>query len=99
MYDNAFDMELAPKNIFSASPENKSKPGGWVRGRGFPHMLTNKLTDDIYIGQSIDISKRFKNYFNTGDLKTKQSLIISRVARERNYAKLALIKYGYSNFF
>lgn len=63
--------------------ENKSKPG--------IYMLTNKLTDDI--------SKRFKNYFSTGYLKTKQSLIISRVAcAARNDATLALIKYGYSNF-
>ena len=51
-------------------------------------MLTNKLTNDIYIGQSKDISKRFKNYFNLSYIKSKDSFIISR----------ALIKYGYSNF-
>jgi hypothetical protein len=27
-------------------------------------MLTNKLTEEIYIGQSIDISKRFKEFLN-----------------------------------
>jgi len=42
----------------------------------------------IYIGQSIDISKRFKNYFNMSYIKSKDTFIISR----------ALIKYGYSNF-
>ena len=51
-------------------------------------MLTNKLTNDIYIGQSKDISKRFKNYFNLSYIKSKDSFIISR----------ALLKYGYSNF-
>jgi group I intron endonuclease len=42
----------------------------------------------IYIGQSIDISKRFINYFNPSYIKSKNSFIISR----------ALIKFGYSNF-
>jgi len=42
----------------------------------------------IYIGQSVDISKRFRNYFNLSYIKSKSSFIISR----------ALIKYGYSNF-
>lgn len=61
--------------------ENKGKSG--------IYMLTNKLTNDIYIGQSIDISKRFKHYFNLSYIKSKDSFRISR----------ALIKYGYSNFY
>jgi group I intron endonuclease len=60
--------------------ENKGKSG--------IYMLTNKVTNDTYIGQSADISKRFKNYFNLSYIKSKDSFIISR----------ALIKYGYSNF-
>ena len=51
-------------------------------------MLTNKLTDEIYVGQSVDLSKRFIRYFSLSYLKSKESLIISR----------ALIKYGYVNF-
>lgn len=74
VYENAFDMR---KDILK---ENKGKSG--------IYMLTNKLTNDIYIGQSADISKRFKNYFNLSYIKSKSSFIISR----------ALIKYGYSNF-
>lgn len=73
-YENVFDMK---KDIFN---ENKSKSG--------IYMLTNKLTGDIYIGQSIDISKRFKNYLNLSYLKKSNSYKISR----------ALIKYGYANF-
>jgi group I intron endonuclease len=73
-YENAYDMR---KDILK---ENKGKSG--------IYMLTNKLTKDIYIGQSNDISKRFKNYFNLSYIKSKDSFIISR----------ALIKYGYSNF-
>ena len=52
------------------------------------YKWTNKLTNDIYIGQSRDLSKRFIHYFNLSYLKSKETLVISR----------ALIKYGYSNF-
>lgn len=74
IYENVFDMK---KNIFN---ENKGKSG--------IYMLTNKLKEETYIGQSIDISKRFKNYLNPSYLKRSSSYKISR----------ALIKYGYSNF-
>jgi len=52
------------------------------------YKWTNKLTNDIYIGQSIDLAKRFIKYFSISYLKNRKSLVISR----------ALIKYGYSNF-
>jgi group I intron endonuclease len=74
VYENIFDMK---KDILN---ENKGKSG--------IYMLTNKLTKDLYIGQSINISNRFKNYLNLSYLKSKDSLKISR----------ALLKYGYSNF-
>jgi group I intron endonuclease len=74
IYGDAYDMR---KDILK---ENKGKSG--------IYMLTNKLTNGIYIGQSVDISKRFRNYFNLSYIKSKDSFIISR----------ALIKYGYSNF-
>jgi group I intron endonuclease len=51
-------------------------------------MLTNKLTGDFYVGQSIYLSKRFMKYFNLSYINSRKELIISR----------ALIKYGYSNF-
>jgi group I intron endonuclease len=74
-YEDAYTMR---KYILK---ENKGKSG--------IYMLTNKLTKDIYIGQSIDLSKRFRKYFSPSYIKSKDSLIISR----------ALIKYGYSNFY
>jgi group I intron endonuclease len=74
LYENALDMR---KNILN---ENKDKSG--------IYMITNKLTGDIYIGQSKNISNRFKNYFNLSYLKSKDSYKINR----------ALIKYEYSNF-
>lgn len=73
-YENAYNMR---KDIFI---ENKSKSG--------IYMLSNKLTNDIYIGQSIDISKRFRNYFNFSYINSKNSSFINK----------ALIEFGYSNF-
>lgn len=73
-YENIFDMK---KDILN---ENKGKSG--------IYMLTNKVTKNIYIGLSTDLSKRFKNYFSLSYLKSKTNLIINR----------ALIKYKYSNF-
>jgi excinuclease UvrABC nuclease subunit len=42
----------------------------------------------IYIGQSMNILKRFRNYFNFSYIKSKDNFLISRV----------LIKYEYFNF-
>jgi len=73
-YENLFDMKKIILN------ENKGKSG--------IYMLTNKITKNIYIGQSSNLSNRFKNYFNISYIKSQANLIINR----------ALIKYGYSNF-
>jgi group I intron endonuclease len=71
------DLSKMRKNILN---ENKGKSG--------IYMLTNKLNNKIYIGQSSDISNRFKNYLNLSYLEKSSSKKISR----------ALIKYKYFNF-
>jgi group I intron endonuclease len=57
-------------------------------GKAGIYMFTNKTTGDIYVGQSIDLRKRFLNYFNLSYINRRNELVINR----------ALIKYGYSNF-
>lgn len=74
VYVNAYSMK---KTILK---ENTGKSG--------IYMWTNLLTGDIYIGQSPDLSKRFRKYFTISYIKSRKELIISR----------ALIKYGYANF-
>jgi group I intron endonuclease len=74
LYEDAYSMR---KSIIK---DNKNKSG--------IYKWTNKLTNDIYIGQSVDLAKRFIRYFNLSYLKNRETLIISR----------ALIKYGYSSF-
>uniref|UniRef100_UPI0030E2A719 hypothetical protein n=1 Tax=Dematophora necatrix TaxID=2751867 RepID=UPI0030E2A719 len=76
LYDDAFSPQ-ARKLIIK---DNKNKSG--------IYKWTNKLTNDIYVGQSINLAKRFMRYFNLSYLKNRESLVISR----------ALIKYGYFNF-
>jgi group I intron endonuclease len=73
-YEDAYSM----KKLIIKNNKNKSGIYKW----------TNKLTNDMYIGQSIDLAKRFMKYFNLSYLKNRETLVISR----------ALIKYGYSNF-
>ena len=73
-YEDAYLM----KKLIIKDNKNKSGIYKW----------TNKLTNDIYVGQSVDLAKRFIRYFNINYLKNRETLIISR----------ALIKYGYSNF-
>ena len=74
VYENAFEMrkEILKENI----------------GKSGIYMWTNNLTNDIYIGQSINLSNRLKKYFTLSYLNSKNNLRISR----------ALIKYGYFNF-
>jgi group I intron endonuclease len=74
VYENAFDIR---KVIYK---ENTDKSG--------IYMFTNKLTNDIYIGQSKNLVNRFRKYFSPSYLKHKENLLISK----------ALIKYGFSNF-
>jgi len=74
VYEDAYSMKKA------ILKENKGKAG--------IYMLTNKLTGGIYVGQSIDLRKRFMKHFSLSYINSRKELIISR----------ALIKYGYSNF-
>ncbi len=69
---------LSMKKLIMLENQNKSGIYRWV----------NKLTGDIYVGQSINLSARFKNYLNLSYLKSKKNLIIC----------IALTKYGFINF-
>lgn len=71
------DVDCLKKTILE---ENKGKSG--------IYMFTNKLTKDIYVGQSKNLYNRFLNYFNPAYLRRLKNSIIGR----------AITKYGYSNF-
>jgi group I intron endonuclease len=73
-YDNA-DMDKL--RILS---ENK--------GKGGVYMWTHKATGKRYIGSSLDLRRRFSEYFNVNRLLRASSMRIN----------LAILKYGYSAF-
>ena|ERR1700719_4101819 len=54
------------------------------------YLLFNKINNHFYIGSSINIRGRMKNYWNKSNLKSKKNknMAISR----------ALLKYGHNNF-
>lgn len=86
IYEDAFAMK---KEILK---DNAGKVG--------IYMFTNKLTGDIYVGQSINLRKRFLNYFNLSYLSRRNELIISSPGDPCPWGSRgrAIIKYGYSNF-
>lgn len=86
--DNYNDDPLIPAAIYEDAFTMKKAILKDNAGKAGIYMLTNKHTGDIYVGQSIDLRKRFLNYFNLSYLSRRNELIICR----------AIIKYGYSNF-
>lgn len=74
-YDNA---DVLKKSIID---ENKGKAG--------VYCWVNLITGNTYIGSSINLAKRFQNYFSYNYISdTKRNMLIEK----------ALLKYGYSNF-
>lgn len=80
LQNNAINLDEKPFNIKQIISENHNKSG--------IYLITNLITKDQYVGQSIDLGKRFRKYFTLSYLKNRNSLVISRT----------LIKYGYANF-
>lgn len=77
IYDNSF---LNKHNVLN---ENKGKSGiyRWV----------NKISNESYVGSSVNLTNRFRRYYNINYLKGKIIKDNSRIYR-------ALLKYSYSNF-
>jgi group I intron endonuclease len=59
-----------------------------VKNKGGIYLWTNNLTNECYVGRSINLKRRFNYYFNPKRLKEAEFSLICR----------ALLKYGYENF-
>jgi hypothetical protein len=77
VYDNSL---LNKSNVLK---ENKNKSG--------IYRLVNKINDESYVGSSINLTNRFRRYYNINYLQGKILIDNSRIYR-------ALLKYGYYNF-
>ena len=86
--NNSSDDQFIPAAIYEDAFAMKKAILKDNAGKAGIYMWTNKLTGDIYVGQSFDLRKRFLNYFNLNYISRRNEHIICR----------AIIKYGYSNF-
>lgn len=80
-------ISLEPKVFYSNADvekkivkENKNKSG--------VYRWTNLNTNYSYIGSSVNLGRRFKDYYSYSFLNRNKNMVISR----------ALLKYGYSGF-
>jgi excinuclease UvrABC nuclease subunit len=73
LYEDAYSMR---KSIIK---DNKNKSG--------IYKWTNKLTNDIYIGQSVDLAKSFIRYFNLSYLKNRETRGTPRILIRGAYNK------------
>lgn len=55
------------------------------------YLWTNVLSNKKYVGSSVNLTGRFKNYFN-------RAFLVSEITRNNSYIYRALLKHGYSNF-
>nr|QBM31582.1 hypothetical protein [Arthrobotrys musiformis] len=77
-----------PVIVYSNTDTERLKILKENRGKSGVYCWKNNLNGNTYIGSSIELSKRFIQYFNTKYLLLNNSMAICR----------ALIKYGNSNF-
>jgi len=72
--------DIQKKEIYK---ENKYKTG--------IYLWTNKISGVCYVGSAVNLSRRFKDYFN-------KSYLIMEVKKNNSLIYRALLKYGYSRF-
>ena len=80
-YDNLYLDEVL-KQIFQ---ENK--------GRSGVYRWINKLSGKTYVGSSVDLTRRLKNYFSMPPPR-----YLKNPRHKKTAINSALVKYGYSNF-
>ena len=74
--------------IFSNADENKQDILKTVKGKSGIYMWTNLINNKKYVGSSVDLRRRFLEYYSVNRLLNETSMPICT----------ALLKYGYKNF-
>jgi hypothetical protein len=91
MYINTFVL-FAPYPPFDFGfPEKKASILKQNKGKSGIYKWTHIESGKCYVGSAVDLSKRFKNYFNVYYLKREITVSRSLIYR-------ALLKYGYTSF-
>jgi hypothetical protein len=91
---NNLDYSLAclmPAKCYSNALEEKSAIVGDNRGKSGVYVWKNKVTGSIYVGSSIDLGRRFREYYRFDLLANKRpNSIIHRAILQYGYAFLSL---------
>lgn len=74
--------------MFTDADKNKIDILNYVKGKAGIYMWTNKLNGKKYVGSSVNLRRRFLEYYNVNRLLNENSMPIN----------VALLKYGYHNF-
>jgi len=74
--------------IFSDADKDKLDILKYIKGKSGIYMWTNKLNGKKYVGSSVDLRRRFLEYYNVNRMLNEKSMPIN----------VALLKYGYTNF-
>lgn len=81
---------LKPLVIYNNFKEDRNSILKEQKGQPGVYCLINKINNHFYIGSSINLASRMKNYLNNTFLKSKQNINMPIVK--------ALLKYGQDNF-
>ena len=82
---------ITPAVVYPDAFASKSQILKDNKGKAGVYRLTNKLNGKIYIGSSVNLGRRFTEYFSSKYLQNVLDRSKSPICR-------ALLKYGYSNF-
>nr|QJQ35199.1 GIY-YIG endonuclease [Fusarium ramigenum] len=90
VFPEGYTSLVAPLNIYSQFKEDRSSILKEQKDKSGIYCLINKINGHSYIGSSINLASRMKNYLNNTFLKSRQNANMPIVK--------ALLKYGQSNF-
>lgn len=87
---NALVEQLKPIKIYNNFKEDRLQLINDQKDKTGVYCLVNLINGHIYIGSSVNLAVRMKNYLNTTFLKNKKNINMPII--------LALLKYGQENF-
>ena len=88
--ENNIILDLDPLKVYDNFKGNRLDILREQKGKSGVYCLINKINDNSYIGSSINLNTRMRNYLNTAFLKSKQNINMPIVK--------ALLKYNQENF-